>query len=307
MSRIQVNGLQIEHDTFGDESRDPVLLIMGLGTQMIGWSSEFCESLAAHGHYVIRFDNRDVGLSAKFDGVRAPGRLRYVLHRIFGLPLGAPYSLEDMASDAACVLDALGITAAHVVGASMGGMIAQLMSVRYPQRVKTLTSIMSTSGAAGLPRARDDIMQHVFVNRPDTGDIDAMLEHMLKTMHLISSPAFPRSESEWRELLSEILRRSFYPQGFRRQLAAIVEDGSRVERLRTIDKPTLVIHGSEDPLIPVECGIDTARHIEGARLEIIEGMGHDLPPPLVGRLTRLIAEHASSAVSATPGSCSGAD
>ena len=137
-------------------------------------------------------------------------------------------------------------------------------------------------------------MQHVFLDRPDTGDVEVMLEHSLKSMHLISSPEYPRSDEEWRELLREILDRSFYPPGFKRQLAAIVGDGSRVERLRTIRKPTLVIHGREDPLIPVECGIDTARHIEGARLEIVEGMGHDLPPPLVSRLTTLIAEHAAS-------------
>ena len=293
MASVNANGIQLEYDTFGDPSQEPLLLIMGLGTQMIAWTPEFCDSLAAHGHYVIRFDNRDVGLSTKFDGVRAPGRLRYVLHRALGLPLGAPYSLDDMASDAAGVLDALDIEAAHVVGASMGGMIAQLMCVRHPDRVRSLTSIMSTSGDPRLPRARAEIMQHVFVNRPDTGDVDTMLEYMLKSMHLISSPAYPRSDSEWRELLTRTLTRSFYPPGFRRQLAAIVEDGSRVERLRTIDKPTLVIHGREDPLIPVECGIDTARHIVGARLEIIDGMGHDLPPPLIGRLTSLIAEHAS--------------
>lgn len=296
MSRLRVNGLQIEYDTFGEHGHDPVLLIMGLGTQMVGWSPQFCEALAAHGHYVIRFDNRDVGLSTKFDGIRAPGRLRYVLHRYLRLPLGAPYSLRDMASDAAGVLEALGIADAHVVGASMGGMIAQLMSVHHPHRVRTLTTIMSTSGAPGLPRARADVMQHVFVKRPVTGDKDDMLEHMLMTMRLISSPAYPRSDSEWRDLLNEILDRSFYPPGFRRQLAAIIEDGSRVQRLRRIDKPTLVIHGSEDPLIPVECGVDTARHIEGAKLEIIEGMGHDLPPPLIGRLASLIAEHASSSV-----------
>jgi pimeloyl-ACP methyl ester carboxylesterase len=242
---------------------------------------------------VIRFDNRDVGLSTKFDGVSAPGRLRYAMNRLLGTPLGAPYSLEDMAADAAGVLEVLGIEAAHVVGASMGGMIAQLMAAGHPERVRSLTSIMSTSGARGLPKARSEIMEHFFLNRPDNGDVNTMLEYMLKSMHLISSPAYPRSDAEWRELLSEILNRNFYPPGFRRQLAAIVDDGSRVERLRKIDKPTLVIHGSEDPLIPVECGVDTAKHIDGARLEIIDGMGHDLPPPLVGRLTSLIAGHTS--------------
>jgi pimeloyl-ACP methyl ester carboxylesterase len=305
MPKVQVNGLHIEYDTFGEEGREPILLIMGLGMQMIGWSSEFCDTLAAHGHYVIRFDNRDIGLSTKFDGVRAPGRLRFALNRLIRVPLGAPYTLEDMAADAAGLLVALEVDKAHVVGASMGGMIAQLMAARYTECVRSLTSIMSTSGAPGLPGARSEIVQHVFVNRPDTDDVDIMLEHALKSMHLISSPAYPRSDEEWREFLGESLDRSFYPPGFRRQLAAIVNDGSRVERLRTVRKPTLVIHGSEDPLIPVECGVDTARHIEGAKLEIIDGMGHDLPPPLIGRLTSLIAEHASLSVSATVGSVAG--
>ena len=305
MSSVQVNGLQIEYDTFGEEGREPILLIMGLGMQMIGWSTEFCDSLAAHGHYVVRFDNRDIGLSTKFDGVRTPGRLRFALKRLLRVPLGAPYALEDMAADAAGLLEALNVDAAHVVGASMGGMIAQLMAARHSDHVRSLTSIMSTSGALGLPAARPEIMKHIFVNRPDTDDMDIMLAHALKSMHLISSPAYPRSDDEWREFLGEALQRSFYPPGFRRQLAAIVDDGSRVERLRTVRKPTLVIHGREDPLVPVECGVDTARHIEGARLEIIDGMGHDLPPLLIGRLTGLIAEHASLSVSATVGSVAG--
>ena len=154
MAQLQANGLQIEYDTFGDPDHAPMLLIMGLGTQMTSWPPDFCNALAAHGHYVVRFDNRDVGLSTKFDGVRAPGRLRYVLNHFFHADLRPPYTLEDMAEDAAGVLDALDIDAAHVVGASMGGMIAQLLTVGHPQRVRTLTSIMSTSGRRNLPRAR---------------------------------------------------------------------------------------------------------------------------------------------------------
>jgi proline iminopeptidase len=294
MAQLSVNGLQIEYDTFGDAGAEPILLIMGLGTQMTAWSTDFCNALAAHDHYVVRFDNRDIGLSTKFNGAEAPSRLRYVMHHLFQTPLPAPYSLEDMADDAAGVLTALGLESVHVVGASMGGMIAQLLTVKYPQRVKTLTSIMSTSGDPALPRARPDVVRHVFTSRPNTGDRNAMLKHLTRSAQLISSPAYPRSDEQWRELITSSLERSFYPMGFVRQMAAIVADGSRVKRLQTIDKPTLVIHGSEDPLVPVECGIDTARHIKGARLEIIEGMGHDLPPQLVDQLTTMIAAHAKN-------------
>ncbi len=294
MAQLTSNGLQIEYDTFGEAGADPILLIMGLGTQMTAWSPDFCNALAARGHYVIRFDNRDIGLSTKFDGARAPGKWSYALNHFLHIPLKAPYSLEDMACDAAGVLAALGIDSAHIVGASMGGMIAQLMAVNHPQRVKSLTSIMSSSGNPRLPRPRADVLRHVFTSRPNTGDSKAMFEHLLKSVRLISSPAYPRSEAQWRELIGASVARSFYPQGFIRQMAAIVADGSRVRRLAAIDKPTLVIHGDADPLVPVECGIDTARHIKGARLEIIEGMGHDIPPQLVGRLTSLIADHARS-------------
>lgn len=291
MAQVQANGLQIEYDTFGESGHDPVLLIMGLGTQMTAWSPDFCNALAAHGRYVIRFDNRDVGLSSKFHGAKAPGRWRYFLHHVFKAPLNAPYSLDDMADDATGVLDALGIDSAHIVGVSMGGMIAQLMTVKSPQRVKSLTSIMSTSGDPKLPRPRREVIRQILMKRPKSGDPEQLIEHLVESFQMIGSPAYPRSEGEWRELISAAVRRSSYPQGFRRQVAAIFADGSRVERLTAIDRPTLVIHGSDDPLVPVECGIDTARHIAGARLEIIEGMGHDLPPQLVDRLTSLIADH----------------
>lgn len=294
MAQLKVNGLEIEYDTFGTANADPLLLIMGLGTQMTAWSPDFCNALAGHGHYVVRFDNRDIGLSTKFHDVKAPGRLRYVINHIFRTGLNVPYSLNDMATDAAGVLDALGIESAHVVGASMGGMIAQLLTVGHPECVKSLTSIMSTSGNPKLPAARPDVVKHIFANRPRTSDPAVMLEHMIRTVKMISSPGYPRSDDEWREQLSASLTRSYYPQGFMRQMAAIVDDGSRVQRLKTIRKPTLVIHGSDDPLVPVECGIDTARHIKGAKLEILDGMGHDLPPLLVDRITSLIARHTRS-------------
>lgn len=294
MPQLQSNGLTIEYDTFGDRGADPLLLIMGLGTQMTAWTPEFCNSLATHGHYVIRFDNRDIGLSTKMDGARAPGRLRYLMHRLLGTDLGAPYSLQDMASDAAGVLDALQIGAAHVVGASMGGMIAQLLTVGHPVRVKSLTSLMSTSGDPRLPRAKPEIVKQMLARRPKGNNPAEMIEYTVATAKMLSSPAYPRSDAEWRELFRASINRSFYPQGFMRQMAAIVADGSRVERLKKITTPTLVIHGRDDPLVPVEGGINTAQHIDGSRLEIIDGMGHDLPPPLIARITDLIADHAAN-------------
>lgn len=291
MAQLQANGLKIEYDTFGEPAAEPVLLIMGLGTQMTAWSPDFCNRLAGHGHYVIRFDNRDIGLSTKFDGARAPTRLRYAMNHLFHTGLNTPYSLDDMALDAAGVLDALGIESAHIVGASMGGMIAQLLTVGHPERVRTLTSIMSSSGNSRLPSARADVMKHVFLRRPASPDPQLMLEHTVRALQLISSPGYRRSDAEWRELIAASVQRSFYPQGFARQLAAVVADGSRAKRLATIERPALVIHGSDDPLVPVEHGIDTARHIKGAKLKILEGMGHDIPPPLVDTITSLIARH----------------
>ncbi|MEO1035716.1 MAG: alpha/beta hydrolase [Pseudomonadota bacterium] len=296
MPKLEANGLQIEYDAFGNTSDDALLLIMGLGTQMTAWSVDFCETLAAHGHYVVRFDNRDIGLSTKFEGAPAPSRARYLLHQVFGVPIHAPYSLDDMADDAAGVLDALGIEAAHIVGASMGGMIAQLMTVNHPQRVRTLTSLMSSSGDPRLPSARPDLVRHILMNRPNNNDTDAILDHMTKSLMLLGGAGYPRDESELRAFASAALERSFYPKGFTRQMAAIVADGSRVQRLKTISTPTLVIHGDDDPLVPVECGIDTAKHIDGARLEIIDGMGHDLPPQLIATLTSMIADHTANSL-----------
>ncbi len=287
------NGIQLEYDEFGQRDHPAVLLIMGLGTQMTAWREPFCEALAARGFRVIRFDNRDVGLSTKFDGHRAPGMMRYLLARLVGLRLRPPYLLKDMADDTLGLMDALGLDRAHVVGASMGGMIAQLLAARAPRRVLSLTSIMSTSGAPGLPGPHPEVARHMFSSRPATADREAMIEHTVRTLKLIGSPGYPRPDAEWRELVTAAIERSFYPQGFKRHLAAIIASGSRAELLRSVAAPTLVIHGRDDPLIPVECGIHTAECIPGARLELIDGMGHDLPDALWAPLVGLIASHAA--------------
>jgi len=294
LAQLEANGIQIEYDTFGNPDHEPILLIMGLGTQMIAWSPDFCNALAEREHYVIRFDNRDIGLSTKFDNEPVPGRLGFFLNFALGMKMKAPYTLSDMAADAAGVLDALDIEGAHIVGASMGGMIAQHLAFDHPGRVLSLTSLMSTSGDPRLPRADRDVARHIFFTKPRSLDREVMIDHLVKSRKLIASPAYPRSDKEWRELVSASMERSFYPAGFGRQSAAIVADGSRVERLGRVRAPTLVIHGREDPLVPVEHGIDTAKRIKNAELEIIDGMGHDIAPPLVGKLTTLIADHAAA-------------
>ncbi len=283
------NGLRICYEEFGDPAQPAVLLIMGLSTQMIAWPEPFCEHLAAGGYRVIRFDNRDVGLSQKLADERVPNLLRLLLAAGFGLPLRVPYTLHDMARDTVGLLDGLGIERAHIVGASMGGMIAQLVAGDYPRRTLSLTSMMSTSGARSLPRASRQV-QRLMMRRASSGE-EEYLRYASRLWRLIGSPAYPPEEQELRERLLASYRRSYYPPGFLRQFAAIVASGDRVELLRRVQRPTLVIHGSADALVPVEGGTHTAELVPAARLALIDGMGHDLPKVLLPRLASLILEH----------------
>lgn len=292
---VTANGIRLAYDEFGDPQDPVMLLIMGLGTQMIAWPDDFCEQLAARGYRVIRFDNRDIGLSEKMEGARVPHVLKLAVSARFKLPLDVPYTLHDMTMDAVGLLNALKIKAAHVVGASMGGMIAQLMAGHHPFRVLSLTSIMSTSGCPTLPGADAKISLHM-MKRPVNADRETLEDYALRTWRMIGSPAYPPTEEALREKIARSYRRSFYPQGHRRQMAAILASGDRVATLKRIMAPTLVIHGTEDPLVPVAGGIDTARHVPGARLELIEGMGHDLPQPLLPHFVDLIGSHADEAL-----------
>lgn len=295
---LTANGIELAYDEFGSHENPVILLIMGLGTQMIAWPESFCEGLAARGYRVIRFDNRDIGLSEKMEGAPIPGVLKMAAHERLKLPLKVPYKLQDMAEDTIGLLDALDIGAAHLVGASMGGMIAQLVAGHFPYRVLSLTSIMSTSGRKSLPAADPRITLHM-VRRPKNPKPEVLQEYAMRTWRLIGSPAYQPSEEELREKLSRSYRRSYYPAGHRRQMAAIMASGDRVSVLKKIIAPTLVIHGKEDPLVPVAGGIDTARHVRGARLELIEGMGHDLPGPLLPGFVDLIGSHADLALTGT--------
>ena len=298
MTQVSANGLEIEYDEFGEARAPAILLIMGLGTQMTAWSLPFCERLAGHGYRVIRFDNRDVGLSSKFHGEKAPGLARFALTRMLGLSLKVPYTLDDMANDAIGVMDAMNVDEAHIVGASMGGMIAQLVAGHFPDRCMSLTSIMSTSGDPSLPAASAEVRKMLLAPRPDTSNPEAVVQRIMQSYKTIGSPGFQRSDDELRQLAEASIERSYYPEGFMRQVAAIAANGSRVDLLKRILAPTLVIHGKEDPLVPVECGIHTAEQIRAAKLELIDGMGHDLPPMLSDRIVDLIAGHIKTAVPA---------
>lgn len=275
MTQVSANGIRIEYDTFGEETSPALLLIMGLGTQMIAWHDEFCEILANRGCYVIRFDNRDVGLSSKFEEMGIPNMMEVFASAFEGNPVLSPYTLDDMADDAVGLLSALGIEKAHICGASMGGMIAQVIAYRHPDRIKSLVSIMSTTGDPALPPATPDAMSAI--SSPAPVDREASIEHFVETWRLIGSPGFPFDEQRVRNLGIRAFDRCFYPQGWARQMVAIMAHGDRSERLKNVRVPTLVIHGSEDKLVPVEGGKATAAAIPGAELLIIEGMGHDFP------------------------------
>jgi pimeloyl-ACP methyl ester carboxylesterase len=286
--RAPANGIEIAYETIGDPSNPALLLVMGLGTQLIHWDLELCERFAERGFHVIRFDNRDSGRSTYVD---AP--VPDVRRAMAGLRIDAPYLLDDMAEDAFGLLDHLGIEAAHVAGASMGGMIAQTMAIRRPERVLSLTSIMSTTGErrAGRPKLR---VWGVLLRRAPR-DKDAAVEYFVRVFRMIGSKGFPADEDRVRALAAEAYDRGHSPAGTGRQLAAIMASGDRTERLRELRVPTLVFHGRDDPLVPFRGGRATAAAIPGARLIAIPGMGHDLPREVWPRLVDAVAETAARA------------
>jgi pimeloyl-ACP methyl ester carboxylesterase len=287
MSNTTANGITIEYEEFGDRNGRPLLLIMGLGAQMVLWPEEFCEQLAARGHRVIRFDNRDVGKSSWFDQLGVPDVTAAVGAALTRQPVKAPYLLRDMAADAVGLLDALHINKAHVVGASMGGMIAQAVAIESPSRVLTLTSIMSSTGNPDLPPASPAAMS-VLLTPPPTSRAE-VIEHTVTIFRTIGSPGFPFDEGYMRERAARAFDRGFNPAGTVRQLVAILASGSRKEALKAVRVPTLVIHGKDDPLVPFPAGQDTAAAIPGAELLVIDGMGHDLPRPLWPRIADAIS------------------
>jgi pimeloyl-ACP methyl ester carboxylesterase len=281
MTILKANGITLSYDTFGDDDAETILLIAGLGTQMIRWTVPFCENLTARGYRVIRFDNRDAGCSTHFTGHPAPDFGALAATLAAGKQPAVPYTLHDMAADAIGLLDALAIDRAHFVGRSMGGMIAQVAASEHPRRVLSLTSIMSSTGNPNLPSAAPDVMAMMTRRAPNPIEDEAgFLEHSLTFARRIASPRFPFGGEAHSALILEETRRAYDPTGFGRQIAAIAVTGDRRPRLACITVPTLVVHGADDPLIPSACGKDTASSIPHAEFMLIEGMGHDLPPEL---------------------------
>lgn len=285
--KARANGIELEYESFGNPADPTILLIMGLNAQLTLWPVPFVEALVDRGFHVVRYDNRDVGLSTKLDHARPPRIGMLVLQRLLRLRPRVPYTIGDMAADAVGLLDALGIEKAHIVGASMGGMIAQIFAATYPDRTLSLTSIMSTTGNPRLSRASREAMD-VLVNRPKTDDFEALVAHGVRASKVLAGPAFPVEPEVLEARVRETIQRSNYPDGFARQVAAIVADGDRRERLKTIKAPTVVIHGTDDTLVPIDGGRDTAASIPGARLVEVRGMGHNVPVEVIPEIVDAI-------------------
>ncbi len=290
--KIRANNIDIEVvDSSPDATHLPVvLLIMGLGMQLIAWPPGLVRELMNAGFRVIRFDNRDSGLSQKFDTLGMPNLIWQGLKYKLGLSIKPPYSVHDMALDALGVLDALQIDKAHMVGVSMGGMVAQRAVLLAPERALSLTSIMSSSGARGLPAATPAVTRQL-LSRPAGKGKQAAIDHSVKLFKAIGSPGFPMDDAFLRERVTVATERSFNPPGIARQMVAIVADSTRAAALAKVAVPTLVLHGKADPLVPFACGQDTAQRIPGARLVAIDGMGHDLPPGVVEHLLAHMLPH----------------
>ncbi|OWQ97889.1 alpha/beta fold hydrolase [Sphingopyxis witflariensis] len=285
------NGITITYEDKGPRDAPVILLVMGLGGQLTLWPDEFVDALNERGFRSIRYDNRDVGLSTRFDAAGVPNIKWMVVKSVLGLPVRSAYTLADMAADGIALLDHLEVQSAHIVGVSMGGMISQHIAARYPERVLSLTSVMSTTGNRRLPRSDKEAMR-VLTSRPMSGDPEDMIAFSVRAARVIGSPGYPADEDRLQRRVRSDFERGWYPQGVARQMAAIVADGDRRAMLKNIKAPTLVIHGEDDPLVPLAGGRDTADNIAGARLMTIPGMGHDLPLGLVDTMAGAIAGHA---------------
>jgi pimeloyl-ACP methyl ester carboxylesterase len=287
------NGIELCYETFGAADAEPMLLIMGLGAQMVLWDDGFCEKLAQRGFRVIRFDNRDIGRSSKLFGSTRLTPLELLKLRFFRIPVAAPYKLRDMANDTVGLMDGLSIRSAHLVGSSMGGMIAQEIAISFPNRVRSLVSIMSATGNPRLPPPSREATMMLMAPPPNTRE--EFLARFAQTMKFLRAGHFPQDEALDRSRAERIFARGLSPAGAGRQLRAILASGSRKHRLRAVKVPILVIHGTADPLVHPFGGKDTAASIPGAKLLMIQGMGHSLPMELWPQIIDAIATHAHSA------------
>jgi len=292
--QVSANGIRLEVEDHGSPQGEPLLLVMGLGMQLLGWHEDFVALLVASGFRVIRFDNRDIGLSQIFEQGGTPNLALDSLRYAFGLGVKSPYTLADMAADAIGILDALGIGSAHVCGASMGGMIAQRMAARAPARVRSLTLMMTSSGARRLPGPSLKV-RAAMISRPPAQTVEGIVEHYVRLYALIGSPAYPSDPDDLRKRFTTSVRRSYRPAGTARQMVAIAADGDRSPVLASIRMPTRIIHGRADALVPVAAGHDLKAKIAGAQIDLVDGMGHDLPAPLWPRFVAGIAAAAGRA------------
>jgi pimeloyl-ACP methyl ester carboxylesterase len=282
MPHVKANGLDVYYESHGPLKGEPILLIMGLGAQMTRWSPDFIGKLVAAGHRVIAFDNRDVGLTEKLDAAGPPDMSAIAAALRDGKAPDVAYTLDEMAADAAGLLDALGIERAHIVGASMGGMIAQLVAADFPEKTLSLTSIMSSTGNPGLPRAKPEAMARLNTPAPDPNkDLEGFLKSAVEGAKVMASRYTPNTAQVREQALSDF-KRSYYPVGFQRQYAGVLASPDRRTKLNGVTAPTVVIHGADDPLVPVEGGRDTAENIPGAELRVIPGVGHEMPQAVQG-------------------------
>ncbi len=274
LKTVPANGIEIAYETFGDRGAPPLVLVMGLGTQMLAWPDEFCEDLVARGHYVVRFDNRDVGASTHFHGVRAPHPAQVMARR-----KRPPYTVDDMADDAIGLVDALDLEPVHLVGASLGGFIAQTAALRHPDKLRSLTLIMTSTGSRRVGQADPRLIGRL-LKRPIIADADKAAEAVVETFRVIGSVGFPLDEDRLRDLARRSFTRAYDPGGYRRQLSAVMAQRDRTQRLRRLALPTLVMHGLNDPLVAPSGGLALARAIRGSRFVGFQGMGHDMPRAL---------------------------
>lgn len=292
MPRAHANGIEIEYETLGDRSDRPLLLLRGLSTQMIHWHPEFLQGLVEAGHFVVLFDNRDVGKTTWFDDAGMPDLVAVAAGNCDSLA----YSLDDMAHDTVALMDEIGLERAHILGMSMGGMIVQLVAILHPDRVLSLTSVMSSTGAADLPPPTPEALEALLTPSPE--DRDGYINYLLTTQRVIGSPGFPFDEGYWADIAARAYDRAFHPAGTARQFAAVQAASDRREQLSQLDVPALVLHGSGDVLIHPDHGRDTAASIPGADLRILEGMGHDIPYELHRDLIEAVARHTAAAEAA---------
>jgi len=290
--QVATNGLRINYDSFGDPSHPAMILVMGLGTQMIHWDDDFCKLLASQGFWLVRFDNRDIGKSTWLTELTAPGLVAFLGNSWFGNALNAPYLLNDMADDTLGLMDALHIEKAHIIGASMGGMIAQCVALKAPERVISLTSIMSTTGNRSLPKAKKRVGMTLL--RPLPKNIEQYIQQSLNVWQMLHTDNFPFETERIKKLLRYSRERGFNPAGVSRQLSAIIDSPDRTAQLVSLMTPSLVIHGDQDPLVPVECGYATAEALPNGQLKIFKGMGHTLPKQLWPEISDGIVDLARS-------------